>query len=357
MSDAAWRPSTRAVVAGRPAAVPDAPTSVPVVATSTFVAGGERGYGRYANPTWEAFEEAIGSLEGGQAVAFASGMAAVSAVVAVLTETADPHAAVVVPSDGYHTAIDLIAATGREIRSVPMSDTAAVVAACDGAALLWVETPTNPLLDVADLPAVVAGARSARVPVAVDATAATPMLMTPLADGADVVVHAATKYLSGHSDVLMGVVATSDAALVERVRAHRTRHGAIPGPFETWLALRGLRTLAVRMDRAQANAAELARRLAAHDCVARVRYPGWGALVSIEVHGGAEAADAVTSGTRLWVHATSFGGVESLLERRRRWPSERASVPENLVRLSVGLEDVDDLWDDLDAALRAATRT
>ncbi len=356
MNDAAWRPATWAVVAGRPAAVPDAPTSVPVVASSTFVAGGERGYGRYSNPTWEAFEEAMGTLEGGHAVAFASGMAAVSAVVAVLTETADPSAAVVVPSDGYHTAIDLITASGREVRSVPMSDNAAVLQALDGAALLWVETPTNPLLDVADLPTVVAGARSAGVPVAVDATAATPLLLQPLAAGADVVVHAATKYLSGHSDVLMGVVATSDAGLAEQVRAHRTRHGAIPGPFETWLALRGLRTLAVRMDRAGSNAADLARRLAELEAVERVRYPGFGALVSIEVRGGAEAADRVTSATRLWVHATSFGGVESLLERRRRWPSERPIVPDNLVRLSVGLEDVDDLWDDLDAALRAATR-
>lgn len=327
-----------------------------MVATSTFVAGGERGYGRYANPTWEALEAAIGALEGGHAVAFGSGMAAVSAVVSVLTEGTDPRAPVVVPSDGYHTAIELIAATGRAVRSVPMSDTASVVAACDGAALLWVETPTNPLLDVADLPAVVAGATAAGVPVAVDATAATPLLLAPLAAGADVVVHAATKYLSGHSDVLMGVAAARDPVLSERVRAHRTRHGAIPGPFEAWLVLRGLRTLAVRMERASASAAELARRLAGHDAVTTVRYPGFGALVSIEVRGGAEAADAVTSGTRLWVHATSFGGVESLLERRRRWPSERTSVPEGLVRLSVGLEHVDDLWDDLDAALRAATR-
>jgi cystathionine gamma-synthase len=328
---------------------------VPVVAASTFVAGGERGYGRYANPTWEAFEEAMGALEGGTAVAFASGMAAVSAVVAVLTETADPSAAIVVPNDGYHTAIDLIAGSGREIRSVPMADTAAVLAALEGAALLWAETPTNPLLEVADLPVLASAATALGVAMAVDATASTPMLVQPLAAGADVVVHAATKYISGHSDVLMGVATTRDGALAERVRTHRTRHGAIPGPFETWLALRGLRTLPVRMDRAQATAGELARRLGTHDAVERVRYPGFGALVSIEVRGGADAADVMTSRTRLWVHATSFGGVESLLERRRRWPNERATVPKNLVRLAVGLEDVDDLWDDLDAALRAAT--
>lgn len=348
--------------------------SVPIVATSTYAAAGAdeagRGYGRYANPTWEAFETAVAALDGGQATAFASGMAAVSAAVAALVGTAPPQQAVVVPSDGYHTSIALLSSLGRPVRPVPIADTDSVRAALPGAALVWVETPTNPLLEVADLPALVGAAREAGVPVAVDATAATPMLLRPLEHGADVVVHAATKYLSGHSDLLMGVVTVGEDRLGERVRAHRALHGAIPSPFEAWLALRGLRTLPVRLDRASATAHELARRLALHRRISRVRYPGLpddpghqvartvmdgpGALIAVEVAGGAEAADAVVAATRLWVPATSFGGVESMLERRRRWPSERPSVPENLVRLSVGLEDVEDLWEDLDRALTRA---
>lgn len=343
------------MVAGRPAPVPDAPLSEPVVAASTFAAGGGRGYGRYSNPTWESFETAVGSLEGGQAVAFASGMAAVSAAVSVLLDPdTDSSRSVVVPSDGYHTSIDLLAATGRPQLAVPMADTAGLCEACAGAALVWAEIPSNPLLDVPDIAAVVACARRHGVPVVVDSTAATPLLARPLLDGADLVVHAATKYLSGHSDLLLGVVVAADPGLAEQVRAHRTRHGAVPGTFEAWLALRGLRTLPVRLDRASATARTLAQRLAEHPAVRRVRYPGWGALVAVEVAGDAQTADRVATGTRLWVHATSFGGVESTLERRRRWPAEREVVPESLLRLSVGLEDVDDLWQDLDAALTRA---
>lgn len=370
VSDTAWARSTRVVVAGRPEPEADAPMEVPIVASSTFLAGGERGYGRYGNPTWEALETAVGALDGGRATAFASGMAAVAAAVTALLASRAADGAVVVPTDGYHTAVSLLEQVGRPVREVPMADTDALVGALPGAALLWVETPTNPLLDVADLPVVIAEAHARDVAVAVDATAATPILLRPLEHGADVVVHAATKYLAGHSDVLMGVVTTADDAIAERVRAHRSLAGAVPGPFEAWLALRGLRTLAVRIARSQQSAGELAARLSAHPQVRRVRYPGLpgdrshavarrtmdgpGALISVDVAGGPAAADAVTSGTRLWRPATSFGGVESLLERRRRWPGERASVPEDLVRLSVGLEDVDDLWADLEAAL---TRT
>lgn len=325
--------------------------AVPVVATSTFVAGGERGYGRYTNPTWEAFEHALASLDGGHCVSFASGMAAVSATVAAVLDGRDSEGAIVVPSDGYHAAVDLIESLGRPVRAVSMADTDAVVAALPGAALLWAESPTNPLLEVADVASLVEAAHRLDVSVVVDATAATPLRLRPLELGADVVVHAATKYLSGHSDLLMGTAGTADPHLAERLRSHRTTHGAIPGAFESWLALRGMRTLPVRLERAEATAAELARRLGSHPDVSRVRYPGFGALVSVDVVGGADRADAVTAATRLWVPATSFGGVESLLERRRRWPTERSTVPESLVRLAVGLEDVDDLWADLDAAL------
>nr|MCU0266672.1 PLP-dependent transferase [Actinomycetes bacterium] len=169
---------------------------------------------------------------------------------------------------------------------------------------------------------------------------------------ADVVVHSATKLLAGHSDVLLGVTVVRDPDLQARLAGLRALHGAVPGPMETWLALRGLRTLALRVDRAEATAAELARRLARHPAIARVRYPGSGALLAVEPHGGAAAADRLASAVRLWVHATSLGGVESSLERRRRWAGESQTVPLGLVRMSVGIEDAEDLWDDLDRALR-----
>jgi cystathionine gamma-synthase len=357
------------VVAGRPAAGPDAPLSTPIVATSSYVAGGPVGYGRYGNPTWDALETALGDLDGGEAVAFASGMAAVSAALAVVLAGAPAQAPIVVPQHGYHTTLRLVQRLGRPVRRVDVADTAAVAAALPGAAMLWLESPTNPLLEVADLPVLCDRARADGVPVVVDATLATPLLLRPLEQGADIVVHAATKWLSGHSDVLLGAVVTATPEAAAEVRAHRADHGAVPGPFEAWLTLRGLRTLPVRLERAERSATTLAHRLLTHPQVSRVRYPGvpddpghavaartmdgFGALVAIEVEGGADAAEAVATGTRLWVHATSLGGVESLIERRRRWAAEQESVPQNLLRLSVGLEDVDDLWDDLDAALRA----
>lgn len=372
-----WSDSTLAVVAGRPDPVPDAPVNPPVVLSSTYVGHGpvdedSRVYGRMANPTWEAFETALGALEGAPdgATLFASGMAAVSAVVAQVP----PGGVVVTPSAAYNTALSLLdelAAGGRlAVRRVDVADTAAVARAVTGAALLWLESPTNPLLQVADVAACSAAGRAAGALVAVDNTFATPLVQRPLDLGADVVVHSVTKYLAGHSDVVLGAAVSRDAGSVQALRRHRTVHGAVAGPWEAWLALRGLRTLHLRVERAQRNAAELARRLAAHPAVARVRHPslpddpghtlarrqmrGFGAIVSLECAGGAAAADAVCAGVRLWVPATSLGGVESTLERRRRHPNESHEVPDSLVRLSVGVEDVDDLWVDLDAALRAA---
>ncbi|MGH8895392.1 MAG: PLP-dependent transferase, partial [Actinomycetes bacterium] len=187
----------------------------------------------------------------------------------------------------------------------------------------------------------------------VDNTFATPILQRPLATGADVVVHSATKYLSGHSDVLGGVAVADDAEVADRLVAYRSVHGSVPGPVESWLALRGLRTLYLRVERASANAAELARRLASHAAVRDVHHPGFGAMVSVVLHGDAMVAQKVAESTELWVHATSLGGVESSLERRRRWPGESPEVPETLLRLSVGIEDVDDLWSDLASALDA----
>jgi cystathionine gamma-synthase len=360
-------PSTVVVHAGRPPREPDAPLSVPPVLTSTYVAGGPTGYGRYGNPSWTAFEDVLGALEGGRALAFASGMGAVSAVL----DLVPVGGRVVVPSHAYSGVLGLLdqhAATGRlSATRVDIADTAAVLAAGRGAALVWVESPTNPALEVADLAAIIAAAHEQGAVVAVDNTFATPLLQRPFEYGADVVVHSATKYLAGHSDVLLGAVVTRDDGRYDELAARRRNLGAIPGAMDAWLALRGMRTLSLRIERAQHNAAVLASRLAGHPRVERVRYPGlpadpghelatrqmrgYGAILAIEVAGGAQAAQHVCERTRLWVHATSLGGVESTLERRRRWASESPTIPENLIRLSVGIEDADDLWNDLVQAL------
>ncbi len=350
--------ATRIVTLGREPAEPGGQVGAPLVLTSTYHADGPTNYARSGNPTWSAFESALGDLEGGSALVFASGMAAVSAALSLL-----PHgAAVVAPTAAYNgvmvTLTDRVEDGSAVVRLVEVTDTDAVVAALDGAHLLWLESPTNPLLELADLPALIAAARARAVLTVVDNTFATPLLQRPLEHGADVVVHSVTKYLSGHSDLLLGATVTapteSGRALQERLRRHRQLHGAIAGPVETWLALRGLRTLHLRVERAGANAVELADRLAGHPSVRRVRYPGLGAMVSIEVVGGAQGAERVAAATRVWVHSTSLGGVESQIERRRRQPGEPEAVPVELLRLSVGVEDVEDLWRDLAQALDRA---
>ncbi|MFN8077056.1 MAG: PLP-dependent transferase [Kineosporiaceae bacterium] len=375
-------PATVAVTAGRPPRTPDQPVNPSVELSSTYQASpmsgdGDRVYARWGNATWPAFEEVLGRLEGGQALLFSSGMAAIAATLSLVPAGGR----VVAPRHAYSGTLGLLgdlAAAGRlEVEQVDVADTDAVLDAVRGtqgqapAALLWVETPTNPMLEVADLPALVAGARAAGALVAADNTFATPLGLRPLEHGVDVVVHSVTKYLSGHSDVVLGATVAADAAVHARLARYRTMHGAIAGPFEAWLALRGLRTLALRVERAGANAAELARRLSEHPAVARVRHPslpedpgharaaaqmrGFGAIVAIEVAGGADAAERLCAATQVWAHATSLGGVESSLERRRRQPAESRTVPESLVRLSVGIEDVEDLWRDLEQALAASS--
>jgi cystathionine gamma-synthase len=348
-------PITRLVTAGRPERAPDAPVNAPVTFTSTYHGGGDIGYGRYGNPTWSALEDVIGDLEGGEARVFASGLAASAAAVALLPEGAT----VVAPTAAYLGVIQQLRereVAGRlTLRQVPVDDTAAVKEALVGADLLWLESPTNPMLEVADLPACIEAAQSAGTTVVVDNTFATPLIQRPLELGADVVMHSATKLMSGHSDVVLGATVARDPEIIEHLDSYRKLHGAIPGPMETFLVLRGLRTLAVRLERAAGTTAVLAERLAGHPAVERVRYPGFGAMISIEVNGGAAAADAFTAALRLWVFATSLGGVESSLERRRRWPSELDTVPESLIRMSIGLEDVDDLWSDLAQALDTLT--
>jgi len=372
--DDALSPATVAVIAGRPERAQGAPVNPPVVLSSTYVSQGvpqpdELLYARNDTETWHPFEEALARLEGADrpAGACASGMAAGAAAFSFVPAGGT----VVVPRHAYQVTLgfadDLARRAGVRVVRVDVADTAQVVAALDGADLVLLESPTNPMLEVADLPVLLAAARDRGVLSVVDNTFATPLGQQPLALGADLVVHSATKYLAGHSDVVLGAVVASTDELAEQVRAHRTLHGAIPGPFEVWLALRGLRTLALRVERSRATAAELARRLAAHPRGVEVRHPslptdpgheraarlmnGFGSVLGVRPVGGAPAADAVVAAVRLWVPATSLGGVESSLERRRRFATESETVPDDLLRLSVGIEDVEDLWRDLDQAL------
>lgn len=368
------RPSTSVVALGRPARETGAALNPPIAMSSTFVGtgapggAGDRGYARFSNESWEPLEEAIASLEGSAvpALAYASGMAAVAAGLSLVPVGGTA----LVPSASYNGSIGLarsLAESGAlRLREIDPVDVEATVAAMPGADLIWLESPTNPMLEVVDLPRIIAAARDHGLVVAVDNTFSTPLRQRPLAHGADLVVHSATKFIAGHSDVLLGVVVARDAGLRDRLLAQRTLHGAIPGPFEAWLALRGLRTLALRLDRAEANAGELARRLEADDRVARVRYPGlpgdpghalaaaqldgFGALVSIEFD-SADRAERFVRELRLITPATSLGGVESLAERRRRHAAEPVQVPDSLVRLSFGIEHVENLWTDLAGAL------
>ena len=343
---------TLLVSSGRPAHEPDAPLNPPVTLAATYVAGGEMEYGRYGNPVWSAFEEVLGALEGGRALVFSSGLAAIATVLDLVT----PGEVVVAPRHAYLGTLHQLAELGDQgrlkVRTVDIEDTDAVLEAAEGAALVWLESPTNPALEVADIAAICAGAHAAGATVVVDNTFATPVLQRPLELGADLVVHSVTKFLAGHSDVVLGALVTNDEQAYSALDRKRRTLGAIAGPFETWLALRGLRTLHLRMERSSANAAELADRLAAHPAVRRSRYPGLGAIVAIEL-ADAATADRLVGSTSLWVNATSLGGVESTFERRRRWDAEPTTIPEGLVRLSVGIEDVEDLWADLRQALDA----
>lgn len=351
-----WSPRTRAVAAGRPRG-PGEPLNTPIVAASTFDAGGERAYSREdGTATWEALEEAVGALEGGHATAFASGIATLSAVLELLPVGAR----VAIPTFSYagnRGALAHAQRTGRlAVRELPPADTDAWVAATGDTDLLWLESPTNPTLDVMDLKAVIdaAARREHRPKVVVDNTFATPLGQQPLGFGADVVVHSATKLIGGHSDLLLGITVAADHGVAKQLRDARTRGGATPGALEAFLALRGLRTLPVRLAEQSRTAAVLARRLGTHPAVTRVRYPGEGAMIAFELE-GAEAADTVCAALTLIRHATSLGGVESLVERRA-WLAGDAHVPAGLIRFSVGLEDPDDLWRDLSQALDRTTR-
>ena len=361
----ALHPETVAITSGRPPAVPDGPLNVPITPASALHPGGVSGYTRDGHRPWIALEEAIGALEGGDAVVFASGMAAATAAIELFPR--DP--VVVAPSVAYMDVRERLGQRAAELRAVDITDTAAVIAACEGAHALWLESPTNPLLGIADLPRLCRFARDRGVLCVVDNTFCTPLLQHPLELGAHVVLHSATKALGGHSDLLLGAAVTSDATLLGRLRDIRTITGGVPGALEVFLCLRGIRTLPLRLERAQYNATVLAESLSTHPHVFDVRFPGLashpqhdraaamrgpGFMLTFRVHGGAEAANRMLAALRLLVHTTSLGGVETTIERRAKYPGERA-VPEDLLRVSVGCEHADDLWADLEQALGAIT--
>ena len=363
---------------------PDASTGsvvVPIHQTSTFKqdgVGGLRGgyeYSRSANPTRDALQECLAALEGGShGLAFASGLAAEDCLLRTVLGPGDH---VVVPDDAYGGSYRLFAKVlsrwGVETTPVHLADLAAVRAALrPTTTVLWCETPTNPLLGIADIAALAGLAHDAGALLVVDNTFASPYLQQPLALGADAVVHSTTKYLGGHSDVIGGALVVDDTELAERLAYHQNAMGGVPGPFDSWLVLRGVKTLGVRMDRHCANAERVAEMLLAHRAVDRVYYPGlpdhpghevaakqmrgFGGMVSFSLHGGEEAALRVCERTEVFLLGESLGGVESLIEHPSRMTHASVTgspleVPSTLVRLSVGIESVDDLLADLAQAL------
>ncbi|MGJ7498530.1 trans-sulfuration enzyme family protein [Variovorax sp. RT4R15] len=357
------------VTAGR-ASEAGAPLNVPPVPASNFIIGSGRDYSRDdGTPTWEALEEVVGGLESGRAIAFASGMAAIAAVFDQLAAGA----VVVLPDDCYQGVAGLAAAgveRGRwSVQRMALDDTAGWIRACGAADLIWLESPSNPLLTVADLEAICAAPRKAGAILAVDNTFATPLNQRPLDFGATVSLQSATKFIGGHSDLLAGVATTKDDALWHALRKSRELTGATPGTLEAFLAIRGARTLALRLQRAQQTAMLLSERLEGHPLITRVRYPGlpshpthatakrvlkgFGTIISFDMRGGADFADSVCGKVTLIRHATSLGAVESTMERRAAIPGQ-GHLPPSLLRLSVGIEDADDLWADLDSAIRSA---
>ena len=361
---------SQVVAAGRPEKKPDGALNPAIALNSTFHEGGPIGYGRYGNEAWSALEEAISVLEGGKTLIFSSGMAAISSVFSLL-----PQGAIIVAAEnGYQGTTTMLKkmheAKKLEVRFVNLPNTDEVLKALPGAQMLYLESPTNPAIEVVDLPVVIAAGKKAGSIVVVDSTLATPMVQNPLALGADIALHSVTKYLSGHSDILLGCVVTNDESIFERVEQARRYGGAIPGPFEAWIALRGLRTFALRMQRSQENAMELAKRLEKDPRVLKVRYPGlasdpyheraksfmkgFGAMISFEVKADIAQIDKMCNSSTLITNATSLGGVESIWERRRRWATESHTIPENLIRFSVGIENVDDLWSDIQGCFLSA---
>jgi cystathionine gamma-lyase len=347
-------PSTRAIRAGLPDPEQGEPLLPgPVLAAPYHLRGAvegarHHGYGRDGNPTWSHLERAIGELDGGETVVFSSGMAAVTAVILPRLRPGD---ALVAPGDGYpgirKIAAEQLEPRGVEVRLVP-TDTRAIAEAADGAALVWVETPSNPALDVADLDAVRAATGGL---LAVDNTLPTPLGQRPLDHGADFAMLSGTKALTGHSDVLLGAVSVRDPALADELRGWRSTTGAILGPFEAWVAHRSLATLGLRLERSSVNCRALVEALERRDDVSGVRWPGIGPVLAV-VLSSAEHAERFLDACTLVSQATSFGGVHSTAERRARWGTD--AVPDGFIRFSAGCEDTEDLVADVLQALDTA---
>lgn len=372
-------PETMAIHAGRSTDPATGAVTLPIHLSTTFERAQDGSYplgfeySRDDNPNRRALETCLSALEGGAAaVTFASGMAAIATLLEALP-LGGPRR-VVFPNDMYFGIRSLLSETslGQQIDAVvvDMTDLGAVDAACahHRTALVWIETPSNPVVKVTDIAAVVAIARRAGAMVAVDNTWATPVLQRPLTLGADFVVHAVTKYIGGHSDLMVGaIVAREPTPLLERVRAAQKHKGAVPSPFECWLALRGVQSLAPRMRTHCANAMAVARYLAAHPGVAAVHYPGlhshpghavaakqmqsFGGMLSFEVKGGRDEAMQVAAAVKLFTRATSLGGAHSLIEHRASVEGPQSMAPESLLRVSIGLEHEEDLKADLAQAL------
>ena len=373
-SPASWGDGTRSVHAGEGPPVPGAPLRPSPVFAAPFHLGdrppradGADAYARTEQPTLRVFEEAVGALDGGRCLSFATGMAAVSAVLLACARAGDR---VVLPSDGYYAtrvlAAEELERFGLRIEHVPTREIGDVAArgGLEGTRLVLLETPSNPELDVCDIAAVARATRAAGALLAVDNTTATPLGQRPLDLGADLVVASDTKALTGHSDLLLGHVSTRDGELHARLKAWRDHTGGTPGPFEAWLGHRSMSTLDLRLTRQAANAAAVAELLAGHPAVHRVRWP-WlagdpsfelaarqmlrpGGVVSAEL-ADEDAVARLLAGARIWAAATSFGGVHSTVDRRAQWGGD--AVAPGFVRLSCGIEDTDDLVADLAAAL------
>ncbi len=364
-------PETLAVSAGRPGVL-GGPLNVPIIPASNFVSGAGPEYARGdGTDSVHALETTVGALEGGRGLAFASGMAAISAVF----DNVGLNARLLIPDDSYQGVAGVVAdgeaRLGWKVDRLPTADTQAWLTEIErGADLVWLESPSNPLLEIADIPTICKAAEAAKVICVVDNTFATPLLQRPLSHGASVVIHSATKFLGGHSDLLAGVAVVRPESdydqIVDALEHRRTYGGATIGALEAFLTLRGIRTLPVRLERSQSNAAELAVRLTEHRAVSRVRYPGLpdhaghdlamktldgpGAILSFETVGNSVSADVRISRLKLIHPATSLGAVESTIERRAKLTGQE-HIPETLMRLSVGCEHVEDLWVDLDQAI------
>ncbi len=372
---------TLAIHSGRAIDPASGAVTTPIHPSTTFERDPDGGYSRgyeYSrsnNPTRESFETCLAALEGGAgSVAYSSGMAATTAVIEAVALAPGARPVVVMPADMYFGNIGLIRDTdfaGRlQVHGVDMTDLDTLETLCRGErpSLVWAETPSNPRLTVTDLHAIAQIAHRWGARMVADNTWASPALQRPLSLGADGVMHAVTKYIGGHSDLMAGgVVWREDDAMLARLRGQQVNKGAVPSPFDCWLALRGMQSLKVRMDAHCRSAQTLAQRLDGHPAVVQVHYPGlesdpgheiakrqmdgFGGMVSFVVRGGRETAFAVANGLGLIIRATSLGGAHSLIEHRASIEGEDTRAPEGLLRLSVGLEDVDDLWADLEEAL------